>query len=349
MKQVYFILFLTSAFMQSGAIVALTGCEDTPLFSLIQEVKKNCSITEGVSLHHGPYYGSWYKPALFEEALLGCPLCGSLVKFLLPSLKNYGGEHIVEGHCNHEPKEPVAQLLEIASLYHEMGHIAHQDGFHDEKMKGRLFVNSELAASRYEIPRIYKYGHLRLFGHIPHEKLEKQLCDILVKEKGFSADVQTFSRYTERGRRFLTEGITGKSALESSLLAVFDQSLEKWEKPFCDTCRSTVGYKRGKERRADLFALNKLWENGRLDVIIAYLYMHAFSDFIFATDYDVHPSGIERALCILGFLSEKGIDIPPTIAEFERKFLAEIRKHNREYVIRHLGPELMLEHRQHHA
>lgn len=323
------------------ALGVIPSCYDN-LNTLFNEVRRNCSISQDVVLRAAPYYKSSYSTSgsLLEDVMLECPFCSKFIKFFLPGLKNYGGTHTIHAHCTLSSQASVSHMLDIASLYHHMGHIEHEDAFNDAKIQGTLRFNEHIAPVARSIPTLrIKYGHF--YKEVP----EKKLYESLIQKKAFVEDLKEFALCVGEGKRFVQESHS-QAALITLLHAYQESFLEKWDLA-CDICKSKITYKRGTERRADLFALKKLWENGRTDVIMAHIYMHAFSGSLSAINYDIHPSGLERALAALGFLASKRFDIAQAALNFEASFLSTIRTRNNEYLLRHLGPEWMREHREH--
>jgi hypothetical protein len=71
------------------------------------------------------------------------------------------------------------------------------------------------------------------------------------------------------------------------------------------------------EARADLFACQKLYEQNRLAPILHIINQWATSGYRVVNDEDVHPSDFERALYMLGFLVDKGVDVNKAFKEWQ--------------------------------
>jgi hypothetical protein len=64
------------------------------------------------------------------------------------------------------------------------------------------------------------------------------------------------------------------------------------------------------EAHADIFALDYLWKHKRVDVIIDTICVMRYMAFHYEEIInDPHPSSIERVLCMIGFLVDKGINV----------------------------------------
>jgi hypothetical protein len=291
------------------------------IHELVHEVKKNCSIQADLDLCLGSGYSTSSKFSFIESMMLDCPLCGSLVRLLIPTI-HAEGEHYLHIARPGTTAHAAGTLSWTAALYHEMGHVVH----HDSLTSARLT------------------RQLERFGD--HRQRELRLYQLQLADPDFTADLERIVYYAQRGRESIVERMNS-TILGSFIAYVLAQDPALWKAPACEVCSARVTFKRGKEQRADLFALDKLWEHGRIDVIMANLYLHGSSGSLRADAYDTHPSGVERALYMLGFLIDKGVDVHALIAEFEQKPLAHVYRERKRYLWDQVKHELIAEHREH--
>ncbi len=351
MKQLFLSIWLSVAVACCAASAPLTeslGHYALPNGTLVDQVMRNCSITHDVEVVEGSFNRSWYTPSLLEKTIFACDLCGSLAHFFVPMLKNYAGGTFmleVKGEAAHQSH--LERLLHLASLYHEMGHIAHQNGRLDEKVNGRLFFNREVQEHQEKLRHIQKFvkslGFGHVFKHVAGSALEDQVYTALLNRSDFKADLERIDEFRRVGSNFLMN-VSSQLALAQILLP--DLNAVLWDEPDCQMCRNKMIYKRGKEKRADLFAIDKLWHNDRLDVIIANIYLHGYLGYKAARS-DIHPSGAERALFMIGFLVAHGVDVLAYMHQFEQSYLDEIKEKGAIYLFKQVVSELVNEHSEH--
>lgn len=352
---------LIGAVGKLGSISPLSDCvegwysafvtQDPVKIGLVDEVKRNCSISKDIEVVHGHAYRGWYVPSVLENTIFSCPVCGKLAHFLLPALKSYGGTYVLEvNKQSAQSSSSLAGLLHIASLYHEMGHIAHQDSRMDERVKARIALNQDVKEHQAKIRQLNLFmksvGYRHLYRHMPESAIEDEVYEALLAKPDFIYDLERIEEYSNLGKSFLAQEGTA-SLLANSMAQVLREHGIFWHKPDCALCQKKMMYKRGKEKRADLFALEKLWHNDRLDVIQANIYLHGSSGFIEADGSDIHPSGFERALYMIGFLASKRVDVTSLLRSFEQKYLAEILLKGKEYLFKQVVEELVREHAEH--
>jgi hypothetical protein len=162
----------------------------------------------------------------------------------------------------------------LYTVYHELGHIINQD-------------SKELAKIRSG---------------------SKSYKDIL-ENPYFVADMNAISRYVELGKTvFDREASFGRHV--HRILEMYDSS---WNLPPHVANKEEALYAKGVEKRADLFALEKLFEHDKLPAILQAIARHALydeGDEVIVTPGTAHyPCDIERVLYMAGFLAENGIDI----------------------------------------
>ncbi len=156
-------------------------------------------------------------------------------------------------------------------------------------------------------------------GHLVNGDLHRDDEDSAIlgwlNDVSFATDLKTIKRYTELGKTaFDCSTDTGK--LINHVLSTHEIF---WNKP-----KRLLDYKlmialRGIEQRADLFSLQKLWEQNQLVTILTVIEQYSKSDYIVARERSQHPSYFERALYIAGFLVDKGIDINALFKKFEEQ------------------------------
>jgi hypothetical protein len=189
-------------------------------------------------------------------------------------------------------------------LYHELGHIQHND---TANYKGVELGKKTLSAVRAE-------------------------PDVI-------ADVEDIKRYLQLGWSAipsLQETILGKYLFEivhydnptSSLYSQVSELVKKphglWIPPADVKEQEKAAYNLEKERRADLFALRHLYKQGRMSSILTFIRDFSMSDlsyrttpWIIAVGATDHPSDVERALYAIGFLIAQGVDVPKVLREWE--------------------------------
>jgi hypothetical protein len=308
------------------ALALIFSAGQDPHVLLTEEIKRNCSITEDIAVFRGSSYFTHYKPSLLEE----CSLCGSLAKYVMPMIKT-SGNHVIEHASEGTWEYKLGKLYQIAALYHEMGHIHHSDGSKAKAIDDRLKMN-HLSFER--LLEIKKHDYVSLH------------YTALLKEKEFAHELERIAGYVDRAQQFFKNKAQA-TILGRYLAKLLREEKTLWNPPVCLHCLQEKKYKRGVEARADLFAADKMWLHGRVDVLTAILYLHASSGLRVAGPQDIHPSGVERALMFVGFLQEKGVDFNVLIAEFEKNPIEEIHKNEKLYLLSQVGHELVAEHSHH--
>jgi hypothetical protein len=293
---------------------------------LAEEIKRNCSITENIKVGQSVTGTGSKIPGYRESLLLECELCGSLVKYLWPHIETKGTHLINDGSWEYK----FGELFRVAALYHEMGHIAHKDEESDTILRSKTYHTKWRRTLRAEY----------------HDADE--LLDYLALLNGsdFAADLKRIQQYVDQAKRFF-ESTGNPTILGTYISKILREEKSLWHAPKCNVCFHEKKYKIGQEARADLFSADKLWLNGRIDVLIAIAYLFASSEHIIADEHDVHPSGLERALMFIGFLMDKGMDFNVLIEDFEKNPLEEIHSHRTDFLLTQVKDELIAEHWAH--
>ena len=163
-------------------------------------------------------------------------------------------------------------------------------------------------------PHPRNFGLYHEMGHIIHQDLSSKPYQKALAEPAFKRDLARMQRYLELGKR----SIPKNTLLGAYLEEVKQKNPVLWIKPKNPETYKKMVYLRGTEQRADLYAFDMVSKRRIFDVLISTLYYFGRSGFIVAQeDFNIHPSGIERALCILGFLAEKRVDVGGLMRKFE--------------------------------
>lgn len=312
-----------------GAAVLFFNTNQDKSTLLTEEIKRNCSITENIKVQSHSHFGIvWHRPSILQD----CQLCGSLVNYVWPNF-NHQGTHIIGQAAPGTWEYKLGELNKIAALYHEMGHIAHRDEAKYEQLKSKIARHN----TRWS----------RFFRETYHANEELPEYLALLHEVDFVQDIRRVQNYIDRAKNLFSKA-ANFTILGTYVSKILREQELLWKAPQCNVCFHEKKYKRGKESRADLFAADKMWLNGRVDVLIAIAYLHASSEYIVAEEKDIHPSGIERALMFIGFLDEKGVNVQALIEDFEKNPIEEIHEHKREYLLTQVKDELIAEHWAHH-
>ena len=171
---------------------------------------------------------------------------------------------------------------QIAIIYHELGHIVHKD------------ADNYAAILRNE--RTYTD---------------------FVQDPSFQSDINKIDHYQELGRKAFDKS----TPIGQHIAGIFLQNptLKLWAPPDNAEELQKMLYLRGIEKRADLFEMEQLFEQQLLGVLLSHIALYAFgwtSVPLTAEAYHDHPSDLERALYMAGFLVDKGLDINKAFSEW---------------------------------
>ncbi len=164
--------------------------------------------------------------------------------------------------------------------------------------------------------------YFRLFAlyhemaHIVHNDLNdnSSTYQTRMQHPSYKGDIARISRFIELGKHSIPQ----KTQLGAYLEQVKHQYATFWSKPKDLRVYQTMLYIRAKEQRADLYALEKLAQKRRYDVLIEVVYHFGMSSFIVAQEANDHPSNIERAFYMLGYLASRGVNIQDLALNYER-------------------------------
>jgi len=196
----------------------------------------------------------------------------------------------------------------LATLYHELGHVAQHAKILDP-------ASLETDAQRFE-----EYVKVGVSALDSSTDIGKWINFLLQQNGGF------IYKYVILPLR------SGEKAL-----------IDLWSKIFGDNALSYINKQlvsRKNEMQADIFAMDKLYEQNRLEPLLAGLVAFAtadelfvdYSNFValqahilgrawqdFSKELSTHPTDLERALAIAGFLKSKGLDVNAMLKKWENE------------------------------
>ncbi len=181
--------------------------------------------------------------------------------------------------------------MRLHYLYHELGHIKHNDAT----------IRSDVA-------------------------LNKQDPIAIVNEPDFKSDLTDIKNYFELGLALIPSLKTTKvgNKLAQALATPQAQEVlkaygELWIPPKDAHEKARMIYLRGTEQRADLFMLNQLLKLKNASSILSAISSYTSLYIIVKGADDVHPSDVERALYMIGFLTHHGFNVPKLLDEWEKQ------------------------------
>ena len=158
---------------------------------------------------------------------------------------------------------------------------------------------------------------------------QKQFTDI-INQADFKSDLESAERYFNLGLKVLPS--LNNTTIGKNLAALLAQpEIRKvlrnhktlWIPPQNSQEKERMIFLRGNEQRADLFALKRLFKPNDLNSIFKAIQVFASLEnrpepYIVAKEsQDPHPSDIERALYMIGFLIDQDINVRQTLAKWE--------------------------------
>jgi hypothetical protein len=188
----------------------------------------------------------------------------------------------------------------LSTLYHELGHIQHKD-----------------------------------IEHSTAVRLGNETISSIRTEKHFAADLKDIHNYLELGWKVVPS--LQNTTVGRHLYKVLDYDNPQspasmvrkklgalWNPPKDNEAREESGYHREREERADLFALRHLYKQGYVSAILASIWEYGMSDlsyrdkpYVIAQGEVNHPSDVERALYMIGFLVAHGVAVPRQLYDWE--------------------------------
>jgi hypothetical protein len=167
----------------------------------------------------------------------------------------------------------------LFAIYHELGHVVNNDATRITS----VFKDSR-ASSRF------------------------------LEEPSLRKAIERAEKYLEIGKR----SFTSETALGEHINQVLIGQTSFWVPPSDPVRYKNSIYFRACEQRADLYALEKLYEQELLTPIITIINTWArLGQVVTYSDEDRHPSRFERALYLAGFLVDKGLDINALVSQWE--------------------------------
>lgn len=180
----------------------------------------------------------------------------------------------------------------LASLYHEFGHLAHKDT-----------QNAGLLNSRFATP-----GQFLDQNDVKHD-----LADMARYLKLGLATIPSLYKIN------LGKRLSARIALPEVQNALH-QYHSLWIPPTDPVKREKREYLRSTEKRADLFMLRELAKQKRFSAILREIETYGNTDWYFISNEQIysHPSDIERALYMIGFLIDQKIDVASLMEKWEK-------------------------------
>lgn len=183
----------------------------------------------------------------------------------------------------------------LSALFHELGHVSHNDTKHDHLIKANEAKPKDFSSQPL-----------------------------------FKADINDVMRYLQRGIEIVP---TLKNTTIGQKLATYlaDPKVQKtfnqygmfWIPPDKPDEYQKTSYSRGQEQRADLFAVKNLLKHDMVSAILTEVDQRLFysyeNPYLIARGLRTHPSDLERALYMLGFLADQGINLPELIYAWENE------------------------------
>ena len=192
----------------------------------------------------------------------------------------YSWENLGESHTNFIVLCSIPDLDQrLTTVYHELGHIVHHDSQENVEIEND--------------------------SHRIQERIESA---------DFSEDLKHIQDYLEKGKLAFDETThVGKIILET-----LKTNPPLWLPPKTPEAYKKMFYLRGQEQRADLFLLEQLLKQNKLSSIVRKIDDYGTSNYVTVNgEEDKHPSDLERALYMAGFLLDHHIQLNKFIKESE--------------------------------
>ncbi len=165
----------------------------------------------------------------------------------------------------------------------------------------------------------HELGHIHNKDGFSKRQLERGIksIDDLISKKSFLNDLKRIERYSLIGKKIFESSHN----LEISKLLTGHPDEPIWDELTQD---EEAFYRFSKERRADLFMLDKLFEQRKISPILQMMDIWAKQ-----TDSPIHsercifisphPSNVERVFYMAGFLKDHGIDVIKALNEWKNR------------------------------
>lgn len=232
----------------------------------------------------------------------------------------------------------------LFTLYHELGHIMNPA----RKQQARFSTDASFIEPITEIDYYLTMGQNVLdkssaIGRLikaaieqaySERSLEKTLRDVIPSMFAPITILETYiAKYLQRAK--MAPDVTLKQIGQFAFEAVRQQRIFHpfWVQPHETDKLQAYLFSRNSEQYADLFALHKLFEHNHIQTILRWAEYFISCDnhtelcslpelYITSETYpdgtqDKHPSNIERAIYIIGFLAAHGIDVNKALRDYE--------------------------------
>ncbi len=284
-------------------------------------------------------------PYNFLRELLSLPLAQSLDEIdtlwlsqILPEMEFFS---VIEKHDWQPPTEAQKELvLEGARLLKLKEHVI-AAGYGHEKGGQAAQVGSRGYIALCQTPdldtRLFTLYHE--LGHIVHHDTEMAKSIIskeqdpieLINEPNFKADLDNTKNYFALGLSTIPSLYNTKAGKElaealsrTEAQEVLKQYSILWVPPEDPQSKNLVMWGRAKEQRADLFGLRTLLKLKNISSILTTIEHYALdkgseSYLVTQGTADLHPSQVERAVYMIGFLASHGYNVNHELEEWEKR------------------------------
>lgn len=205
-----------------------------------------------------------------------------------------------------------------------------------------FYVDQMSGANSTILMIAYMYNLDELLFHIYHElghvknndtdpiKIRKKQYPAFEEEyyttnntiENFSKDFPKTNAHLELIRNYVDSAkkeLNSSSDIGKRILSNISNIVQFWNAPNTAEQYIKTAIGRAIESRADLFACEHLFKQNKLDTLLYFIRAMGTADYVIS-DYDEHPSHVERGLYIAGYLISKGIDINKALHEFEQNW-----------------------------
>lgn len=200
----------------------------------------------------------------------------------------------------------------LFEIYHELAHIKHNDiAIVEEMLDGKETYQEILKSKKFQ----EDLGTMRTYRDLGNKALDKSTGLGMKMYEIFSQSV--FS---------MKNTIAACKQLAKKLSFDKIDCHPYWKLPAEKEAYQKALYLRGIEQQADLLALQSLFKQNKLSAILSRLRFFIYARYQNQKHYVIdsenhHPSDIERAVYIAGFLSANQVNFTKEAQEFEHKGL----------------------------
>lgn len=219
----------------------------------------------------------------------------------------------------------VDKAAQAAAFEHKITALSSNEEFGGSAhtLGGKHFIEVCKAPDKQLFVTYHELSHILRKDSI-HNKLvwsDTIKSSIFLNEPSFKADLEEIEHYKKLGQKALAN----TSTVGKRLLNVLKNVETLWLEPEDISLRDKWLYFRGKEQRADLYAMKTLLKQGLIEPLLTMIEHWGNPEpereyYVVAHfDFDEHPSDVERALYFIGFLAAHGIDVNRALKEWEEK------------------------------